>query len=66
MDINTIIAYENGDLTASETLELFSKLIVSGDAWRLQGHYGRAATYFIDNGLIDLQGNILYNDEAEL
>ena len=52
IDVNKIIAYEEGSLSEQETLELFQELVDSGDAWTLQGHYGRTAKYLIDAGLI--------------
>ncbi len=51
MDIDKIIAYENGQLDEEETIELFQGLIDSGAAWTLQGHYGRTAAALIDAGL---------------
>lgn len=57
--VNKIIAFESGELDAEETLELFSELVKSGQAWILQGHYGRTAQDFIDNGFLDRNGNIL-------
>ena len=49
--INGIIAYESGELTEEEVVELFQELIDSGMAWQLQGCYGRQARDMIDNGL---------------
>ena len=57
--VNDIIAYEQGELDEEETLALFSKLIVSGLAWTLQGHYGRTARDLIEGGLLDREGTIL-------
>lgn len=45
-----IIAYEQGDLDAEETIELFQGLVNTGLAWQLQGHYGRTAAAMIENG----------------
>lgn len=56
--VDDIIAYEQGELSALQTLELFGLLIRSGQAWTLQGAYGRAATAFLDQGLIDGDGSI--------
>jgi hypothetical protein len=60
--LNQIIAYENGDLSPAGVLRLFAQLIQSGQAWTLQGHYGRQAEAFIDFGLISPDGQL--NTEA--
>jgi hypothetical protein len=62
MMIDSIIAYENGDLSPAGVLRLFAHLIQSGQAWTLQGHYGRQAEAFIDFGLIHEDGQL--NHEA--
>tara|TARA_B100000809_G_scaffold265015_1_gene322492 strand:+ start:1602 stop:1766 length:165 start_codon:yes stop_codon:yes gene_type:complete len=49
--VSEIISYENGDMTESEVIEFFQKLIDSGLAWKLQGHYGRVATTLIEEGM---------------
>ena len=54
-----IITWENGKLNADETVELFSHLVKSGLAWKLQGCYGRMAAELIENGYLDSEGNIL-------
>lgn len=51
MNIDKIIAYENGELSEEEVIELFQDLIDSGQVWSLQGHYGRTAAALIDAGL---------------
>lgn len=56
VNIDKIIAYENGDLSDEDTIVLFQELVTSGDAWRLQGSYGRTAAALIDAGLVDLGG----------
>lgn len=56
--INDIIRYENGELDRNETLELFSELIHTGQAWELQGHYGRTAAALIENNIINNKGTI--------
>lgn len=59
VSVDKIIAYESGEMDDDDTLALFAELIKSGDAWTLQGSYGRAAQSFINAGLISEQGVIL-------
>ncbi|HDY88536.1 hypothetical protein LCGC14_0360450 [marine sediment metagenome] len=61
MLVDKIIAYEQGELSDTETVELFAQLVKSGMAWTLQGHYGRTAKALIDNGYIDEAGDVCYN-----
>jgi hypothetical protein len=56
--IDKMIAYESGEMTDTETLELFSELIRTGMAWKLQGSYGRTANRLIDLGLIGKGGEL--------
>lgn len=49
--IGDIIRYEAGEMGEEETIDMFQKLINSGMAWTLQGHYGRMATDLINAGL---------------
>jgi hypothetical protein len=55
--IDKIIAYEQGELGETETVELFQELIDNDMAWKLQGHYGRTAMYLIENGLCERKVN---------
>ena len=48
--IDKIIAYEEGTLDEGETIALFQTLIDTGQAWQLQGHYGRTAEALIEAG----------------
>ncbi len=61
--IDSIIAYEQGELSGREELKLFAELISTGAVWDLQGSYGRTARTLIDYCLIDDQGNILIDLE---
>ncbi len=54
-----IIKYENGELSETETVELFSHLIKTGLAWSLQGFYGRTAQSLIENDILNEDGGIL-------
>ena len=38
-----VIKYEAGEMTREEEVSFFQKLIDTGMAWKLQGHYGRNA-----------------------
>jgi hypothetical protein len=53
-----IIAYEQGELDTVGIVSLFSDLIRTGLAWKLQGSYGRAAAQFIDRGFISRTGKV--------
>ena len=56
--IDYIIDYEMGDLDDMQTLSLFSNLIKTGKAWKLQGHYGRTAQSLINDEWILSDGTI--------
>lgn len=59
IDVEQIIAYEQGELDEADTLALFGELIATGMAWSLQGSYGRQAAAFIEAGLISREGEVL-------
>lgn len=48
--IDTLIAYEQGELDDDQTIDFFQELIDSGVVWNLQGSYGRAARSLIEQG----------------
>ena len=56
--ISKIIQYENGELGTWEMVELFSELIKNGQAWSLQGSYGRSANSLIEAGYLTAEGDI--------
>jgi len=58
-EVDSIIAFESGELSANDTLTLFSELIKNGHAWTLQGFYGRTATDLIEAGYLNRKGEIL-------
>jgi hypothetical protein len=45
-----IIRYENDAMSHEEEVAFFQKLIDTGLAWKLQGHYGRTAQRLIEEG----------------
>lgn len=58
--LDRMIKWEQGELPAKETIELFSELIKSKTCWNLQGAYGRQATHFINEQYLTHNGTILY------
>ena len=49
--VGFIMAYESGEIESEEYLiRGFQALIDSGQAWSLQGHYGRTARALIEAG----------------
>jgi hypothetical protein len=56
---------EGENATFEEQLMAWAYLIKTGDAWRLQGWFGRAAQRLIDIGLVDKDGNINWDNVQE-
>lgn len=52
IDINEMIAFEQGELDEEGVIRLFQTLVDTGAAWTLQGTYGRTARDLIDAGLV--------------
>ena len=53
-----VIEYETEHHDLEWIVQFFADLIATGLAWQLQGHYGREARAYIDNGLINVQGDV--------
>ena len=49
---NKIIAFENGDLSHDEVIDLFRHLLKSGLINHLQGTYQRTAEALLEEGLL--------------
>lgn len=49
--VDWLLAYETDELEPVEVFRLFQTLINTGQAWQLQGHYGRMAEHLIDTGV---------------
>lgn len=56
--VGQIMAYESGELSNAEMLDLFSELIRSGTVWGLQGSYGRTANALIESAILTPLGEI--------
>ena len=57
--VDKIIAYESGEMSDNAVIEFFAELIKSGDCWKWQGSYGRAAAHLIESGYISKAGEVL-------
>ena len=49
-NFSDMMAWEDGSLSNEDTTALFQRLIDSGQAWSLQGMYGRQAEALIEAG----------------
>lgn len=50
LDIDLIIAFENGELSDEQVIDFIQDGIDNGWVWKLQGFYGRTARNLIDAG----------------
>ncbi|CAB4199166.1 hypothetical protein UFOVP1336_16 [uncultured Caudovirales phage] len=64
--IGSIIKMEQGELSFHDSLRLFAILIKTGEVWKLQGSYGRAAKSMIDDNLISTTGEINWERANQL
>jgi hypothetical protein len=53
--LSAMIDWENDDLDEEGTVKLFQNLVDTGQAWSLQGCYGREAQALIEAGLIHVK-----------
>lgn len=71
--VGAIIAFESGELSDEEMINLFQKLVDSGEVWGMQGMYGRTAMSLIEQGLVkapkkktkDFYGNVIHFPKQE-
>jgi hypothetical protein len=56
--LSKILLYEQGELGIWEMIELFAELVNNGQAFTLQGHYGRQASKLIEAGYLTADGEI--------
>lgn len=49
--VDDIIAMEDGTATEEQTILAMQQMINSGQAWKMQGSYGRAAMSMIESGV---------------
>ena len=52
-ELSFLMDYESGQLSEDAMIEGFQHLIDTGLCWKLQGHYGRTATYLIQQGICE-------------
>jgi hypothetical protein len=57
--VDSIIAYETGEMSESEMVRFFSDLIKQNMTSKLQGHYGRTASRLVEAGVLNNNGDIL-------
>ena len=52
--VDGINRYESGQMEEEEQVEFFQHLVDTGVVWSLQGHYGRTASWMINEGLVQV------------
>jgi len=58
--------FADSDPTNEELIEAWAYLIKTGDCWKLQGFYGRGAANLIKQNIISEEGEINWENVAEL
>lgn len=53
-NVKRLIDFEDGNLSEADEIEMFQKLINSGDVWTMQGSYGRHAMNLLKAGKCEL------------
>ena len=64
MDIEKIIAFEEGSIAEDDLVTLFQGLVDTGSAWTLQGFYGRTACQLIALGRVEIKDETTVPDMA--
>jgi len=57
-DVDGIMRYEGDEMSRGEQVTFFADGIKSRQVYSLQGHYGRTAEMYIDQGLITRDGTV--------
>ena len=52
--VDGISRYESGQMEEEEQVEFLQHLVDTGIVWSLQGHYGRTASWMINEGLVQV------------
>jgi hypothetical protein len=55
VDIDDIMAFEDGTISQDRKVTMFQHLVDTGHAWTLQGFYGREACQLIVAGLVKVE-----------
>lgn len=61
--LSMMMDFENGQLSEVDSIKLFSYLVKTKMAWKLQGFYGRTAHQLIESGILDRNGNVMIDLE---
>ena len=58
LDFVMRLEQDPGGMSLREHVEGFGRLVRTGDAWTLQGSYGRQAKHLIELGYLDPDGTV--------